>query len=218
MSIKWKEIKEICKKYNISLGYTDIRFADIPFTKQFFKRRPKYQIFLYDGNIQKNDDDYLPTIQHYTGNGYSNYENAPLFFNIPNSYEGLSSWEIDEFLEKGTMPQSHFRKWYGKWRAIYTAKDFEKAILELKEHLELGTKIQTYHLTEEDSCKEQRQYGRAHSFLFHALERAAAHQQIQALALHDLLRRLCTLLRIQDVIHIVFHILRHLTNHFWISI
>jgi len=143
MSIKWKEIKEICKKYDISLGYTDIRFADIPFTKQFFKRRPKYQVFLYDGDIYKHDFEYLPTIQRYTGSGNGNYENAPMFFNIPNSYEGLSSWEIDEFLEKGTMPQSHFRKWYGKWRAIYTAKDFEKAILELKEHLELGTKIQT---------------------------------------------------------------------------
>lgn len=139
----WKEFKNFCAKYQLSLGWNSIRFSQIPATKKYFERRPKWDVFEFIGDMQKSDGSSLQNLDRYvwTSTGRRSTK-APIFFYRPPSLTGLNTYTLEDFLVKGKIPQSFFRRWSSKPVPIYTVEDLENAYKELLDYLETCKRLQ----------------------------------------------------------------------------
>jgi hypothetical protein len=134
--MEWKEVKKFCKKYNIELGFNSIRFSQIPATKPYFERRPKWDVFEYSGETYKHDGSSLMNMERYcwTSTGRKTIK-APIFFYKPPELTSVRSYDIQEFLEKGKIPSAFFRRWTTEPIPIYSVNDMEKAYSDLLKYL-----------------------------------------------------------------------------------
>ena len=139
----WKELKEWCAKHKIELGFKSIRFSQIPETKQYFERRPKWDVFEFSGDLYKNDGSSLMNFERYvwTMNGRMTVK-APIFFYKPADLSSISNYDVDLFLESGKIPSHYFRRWGKDIVHIYTVDDLEKAYTELLTYLEVCKSLQ----------------------------------------------------------------------------
>ena len=139
----WKELKEWCAKHQITLGFKSIRFSQIPETKQYFERRPKWDVFEFSGELYKNDGNSLMNFERYvwTMNGQMTVK-APIFFYKPADLSSISNYNVDLFLEKGKIPPKFFQRWSSEPVPIYTVDDLEKAYTELLTYLEVCKSLQ----------------------------------------------------------------------------
>ena len=139
----WKELKEWCAKHQITLGFKSIRFSQIPETKQYFERRPKWDVFEFSGDLFKHDEEHLKIFEKYNWNfGNRTVERAPIFFYKPVNLSSISNYDVDLFLEMGKIPPKFFRRWNSEPVPIYTVDDLEKAYTELLTHLEVCKSLQ----------------------------------------------------------------------------
>jgi len=140
--MNWKEVKEVCNKYNVGMDFCNIRFIHLPFTKKYFTRRPKWEVFEFSGDDVKKDSVSLMNIERYcwVNNNYK-YTKAPIFYYKPTELTSIPSYSVEEFLEKGTIPPGFFRRWGTSPVPIYTAEEFENAINEFKTYLETCNKL-----------------------------------------------------------------------------
>lgn len=139
----WKEVKEWCAKHQITLGFNSIRFAQIPETKEYFERRPKWDVFEFSGDNYKHDGSSLMNFERYvwTMTGRKT-QKAPIFFYRPTDLTTISSYDVDLFLEKGKIPSNFFRRWSTEPIPIYTVNDLEKAYTELMTYLKVCKSLQ----------------------------------------------------------------------------
>ena len=139
----WKELKEWCAKHQITLGFKSIRFSQIPETKKYFERRPKWDVFEFTGDLFKHDEEHLKIFEKYSWNfGNRTIERAPIFFYKPTDLSSISNYDVDLFLESGKIPSHYFRRWGKDIIPIYTVDDLEKAYTELLTHLEICKSLQ----------------------------------------------------------------------------
>ena len=139
----WKELKEWCAKHKIELGFKSIRFSQIPETKKYFERRPKWDVFEFTGDLYKHDESSLMNFERYvwTMNGRMTVK-APVFFYKPADLSSISNYDVDLFLDSGKIPSHYFRRWSSEPVPIYTVEDLEKAYTELLTHLEVCKSLQ----------------------------------------------------------------------------
>lgn len=139
----WKEMKEWCAKHKITLGINTIRFSQIPETKEYFDRRPKWEVFEFMSDMQKCDGSSLMNFDRYvwTKTGRKSVK-APMFFYRPTDFSSISNYDVDLFLEKGKIPTQFFRRWSTEPVPIYTADDLEKAYTELITYLKTCKTLQ----------------------------------------------------------------------------
>lgn len=137
--MKWKEVKQVCKKYGIVLGYDGIRYSQIPKVKEYFTRRPKYKVFEYSKTANKCDTDNLPAYERWAYGAGRN--TAPMFYNRPRDLSELSDWQIDDFISKGFMPSRNYCGWYCDQVPIHNEKELENAIKDLFTRLEIVRKV-----------------------------------------------------------------------------
>ena len=139
----WKELKDWCASHQIDLGFNSIRFAQIPETKQYFERRPKWDVFEFSGDSLKHDGSSLMNFERYvwTMNGRKTVK-APIFFYKPADLSSISSYDVDLFLERGKIPSQFFRRWTSEPVPIYTVEDLEKAYTELLTYLKVCKTLQ----------------------------------------------------------------------------
>lgn len=150
----WKELKEWCAKHQITLGFKSIRFSQIPETKQYFERRPKWDVFEFSGDSYKQDEEYLKIFEKYVWRNrnhtvvrapsfyYNTVVRAPIFYYKPADLSNISNYDVDLFLEKGKIPPKFFQKWSSEPVPIYTVDDLEKAYTELLTHLKVCKSLQ----------------------------------------------------------------------------
>ena len=139
----WKELKEWCAKHEISLGFKSIRFPQIPETKQYFERRPKWDVFEFSGDSYRQDEEYLKIFEKYVWrNRNHTVVRAPIFYYKPTDLSNISNYDVDLFLEKGKIPSQFFRSWNCELIPIYTVDDLEKAYTELLTHLKVCKSLQ----------------------------------------------------------------------------
>ena len=139
----WKHLKDFCAQHNIELGYDGIRFSHIAETKKYFERRPKWYIFEYDKDHVKNNGCGMPPIDRYVWtNTGRKFIKAPIFFYRPPSLTSLNSYDLEEFLKKGKIPQGFFRRWNSEPIPIYNVNDLENAFTEIITYLETCKKLQ----------------------------------------------------------------------------
>lgn len=139
----WKEVKEWCAKHQITLGFNSIRFAQIPETKQYFERRPKWDVFEFSGDSYKHNGNSLMNFERYvwTMTGRKTVK-APIFFYKPADLSNISNYDVDLFLEKGKIPPQFFRRWSSEPVPIHTVDDLEKAYTELLTYLKVCKSLQ----------------------------------------------------------------------------
>ena len=137
--MKWKEVKQVCNKYGIELGYDGIRYSQIPKVKEYFTRRPKYKVFEYARTGDKNDNEVLSAYERWAyGSGR---KTAPMFYNRPKDLSELLDWQIDDFISKGFMPSRNYCGWYCDQIPIHNEKELENAIKDLFTRLEIVKKV-----------------------------------------------------------------------------
>lgn len=141
------QLKKICKKYDIKVSsktsyIQSIRYKDIPKTKEYFDRRPKYEIFEFNGGYYNNDSDNLIHFQRYISHGIG-YVTAPIFYNQPKDLSNLSDWQIDNFLKSGGIPSKLLNTWSTNRKAINNGKEFEDAIQDFFHRLDIIKKLKT---------------------------------------------------------------------------
>lgn len=139
----WKELKEWCAKHEISLGFKSIRFSQIPETKQYFERRPKWDVFEFSSDSYKQDEEHLKIFEKYVWRNRNHIVvRAPIFYYKPTDLSNISNYDVDLFLEKGKIPSNFFRRWICEPVPIYTVDDLEKAYTELLTYLKVCKSLQ----------------------------------------------------------------------------
>ena len=139
--MKWKEIKEICKQYNMTFGHSSINFVDIPATKNYFKRRPKYSIFDYSPTSNQDDEDPVIVDSRYL-NYTRKYVDCAMVYNKPMEIKDMPDWVITEFMDKGKLSSTFFRWWSNRDKQpINTKEEFKAAIEDYMKKLELYKKL-----------------------------------------------------------------------------
>ena len=135
--MKWKEIKEICKQYNMTFGHRSINFVDIPATKNYFKRRPKYSIFDYSPTSDQKDEDPVIVDSRYLNYTHKNVDCA-MVYNKPMEIKDMPDWVINEFMDKGKLSSGFFRWWSNRDKQpINTKEEFKAAIEDFMKKMEL---------------------------------------------------------------------------------
>lgn len=140
----WKELKDWCAKHQIKLGIKSIRFSQIQETKQFFDRRPKWEVFEFSGISYKDEDesplmDYEKYVWDLSGR---RTVKAPIFYYKPVDLSNISSYDVELFLKQGKIPSQFFRRWSTEPIPIYTVDDLEKAYTELITYLNVCKSLQ----------------------------------------------------------------------------
>ena len=140
----WKELKDWCAKHQIKLGIKSIRFSQIQETKQFFDRRPKWEVFEFSG-ISYKDEDESPLMdyeKYFWDLSVRRTVKAPIFYYKPVDLSNISSYDVELFLKQGKIPSKFFRRWGTVPIPIYTVDDLEKAYTELITYLNVCKSLQ----------------------------------------------------------------------------
>jgi hypothetical protein len=143
--MKWKEFREICNKHGIVVEknhyYSEIRFVDIPKTKQYFKRRPQACIFEVSGDFCKDEED-MKIMEKWCGWGSNKYDKAPIFYFQMRDWDEMPDWKIKDCIKKGgTTPTTLFKYWGMQRIPICTKEKLEWAIKDFYSKLDIVANV-----------------------------------------------------------------------------